>query len=191
MKKFSEYIFESSLESKMKQRIKDHIERVKFFYNKMVELGIIPEKDITDISLHDKDKLLPKNLKRQALRFKTERTEEDTQQINAVIREHVKSNPHHCEYWGVYGQDHLSTNIHCENMPDISLYEMIADWHSTAEEKGNTVMEYFNDVNGTRYIFSKRQQEIIKECCKKLETFFDKDRKREYSSVYIDPAQSR
>ena len=152
---------------------------------------MIPEDDLTDINNHDKDKLLPKNLKRQALRFKSSLTKDEENQINAVIREHVRNNPHHCEYWGVYGQDHLSTNIHCENMPDISLYEMIADWHATAEEKGNSVMEYFNKVNGKRYIFSKRQQDIIKNCAKQLSSFFDIGRKRQYSDTYIDPAQTK
>ena len=189
MKQLSSFIFESFLESQMKKRVKDHIERVKYFYNKLIELGLISEEDIIDINMHDKDKFEPKNLKRQALRFKEQRSTEEAKQINDVIREHIKSNPHHCEYWGRKDQDHLSKYINCEKMPDKYLYEMIADWHSTAEERGNTVMDYFYDVNGERFIFSKRQQEIIKKCTNALEKFVDSSKKREYSTVYIDPAK--
>ena len=54
-----------------KKRVIDHIKRVKFFYNKLVEAGIIPEKDIdfARIAKHDADKLEPYNLKIKLTNF--------------------------------------------------------------------------------------------------------------------------
>ena len=100
-----------------KKRVIDHIKRVKFFYNKLVEAGVIPEKDIDfdRIAKHDADKLEPYNLKRQACRFTKTGTvsPEQKEAANDVIREHIKKNPHHSEFWGAPSDDQFSTNIDC------------------------------------------------------------------------------
>ena len=100
-----------------KKRVIDHIKRVKFFYRKLVEAGVIPEKDIDfdRIAKHDADKLEPYNLKRQACRFTKTGTvsPEQKEAANDVIREHVKKNPHHGEFWGAPSDDQFSTNVDC------------------------------------------------------------------------------
>ena len=193
MKNFSEFIIESSLVNKMKQRIEDHIERVQYFYDTLIDLDLIPKADqnAKEVAKHDQDKLKKENLERQALRFKANTTPEEIDKINAVIREHVKSNPHHCEYYGTASQDHRSTHINCMGMPAKHLYEMLADWAATSEEKGNTILEYYYDVEGTRYLFADWQKEIIEEIATVLEQYKDNNLKRKYSKVYLDPGYSK
>ena len=64
--------------------------------------GKIPEQEINidGIINHDKDKFEEKNMLRQVLRYKENLTVEEMHQIHDVVMEHIKSNPHHCEYWG-------------------------------------------------------------------------------------------
>ena len=98
-----------------RKRIQDHINRVKYFYTILVESVQIPleDIDIKRVMKHDADKLKYNNLKRQALRYCGDRqlTQEEKQQIHDVVMEHIKSNPHHCEYWGV--GDYKSMCINC------------------------------------------------------------------------------
>lgn len=122
---------------KVTQRTKDHITRVKHFYKLLANAGIIGPEYVRSISTHDSDKLEPENLRRQALRYCTdpdEMTDEIEEQIQDVVREHVKSNKHHCEYWG--SGDHRTKGMDCTKMPLTYVYEMMADWAATAEERG-------------------------------------------------------
>ena len=182
--------------NKVVQRIEDHIERVQYFYKLMVDNGIIPKKYIRqkEIDRHDEDKLYPKNLERQSLRYaipQNEMTPEDIEAIDNVITEHVKSNPHHCEYWG--SGDHHTLNMDCTAMPLEEVYQMIADWTSTAEEKsGNNAWKWYYDsvvnVGGKRWIFSDEQIEVIEKCLEFLEDKTDHSLKRNYGLHSFDPA---
>ena len=147
-----------------KKRVMDHIARVKFFHKKLVEAGVIPEKDIDfdRISKHDADKLEPYNLKRQACRFtKTGTvTPEQKEAANDVIREHIKKNPHHSEFWGAPSDDQFSTNIDCTKTPDTYMYELAADWMATAEERGTKCIDWYNKHVGTRWIYKNSIQNV-------------------------------
>jgi len=177
----------SQVEANMRRRINDHISRVIFFYKQLLDGGMIPQEDqrLDEVLKHDKDKLKPANLKVQALRFLAERTPEENQAIENVVRRHIKTNPHHFEYWGTKDQDHHSSNIHCEKVPDKYLYEMIVDWQATAEERGNSLLSFYESNQGSRFIFSKHQDEIIRRCAKYLEKFVGPS--RTYSDVYLEP----
>ena len=109
---------------KYRQRVQDHIKRVQYFYGLLVNNGKIPVQEINleGIINHDKDKLEEKNMLRQALRYKSDLTTEEMHQIHDVVMEHIKSNPHHCEYWGE--GTYASKGIDCTKMTDIYLYEM-------------------------------------------------------------------
>ena len=174
-------------EAAMKRRVTDHINRVIFFYQQLLDNGYIPEKDqrLDEVLQHDKDKLKPANLKAQALRFLANPTPEEKERIEQVVRTHIKTNPHHFEFWGTPAQEHHSSNIHCENVPDEYLYEMIADWQATAEERGNPLLEFYEANQGSRFIFSKRQDEIIHRCARFLEKF--RGPARTYAEVYVEP----
>lgn len=201
MKKYAEYIAEKSLELNVqdmtRQRCIDHIDRVKYFYNKLVEGGLIPEEDINseEVNRHDEDKLEPKNIRRQSLRMTTTGTPkpEDEQDIYNVIRDHVKSNPHHCEYWGKPNEDHMSFNVHCEKMPDKYIYEMMADWASTAEERGTIIKDWYDKcvLKDRRWFFSEHQKELMLKCMDYLQDFVEPEKKREYGFKYVDPATLR
>ena len=192
---FKEYLMESSdAIADIKTRIEDHIKRVKYFYKKLISEGMIPKSDInlSEVNRHDADKLKPKNLERQAKRFTVNGTMNpgDEEDIYQVIREHVKSNPHHCEYWGSSSQDHMSNGIHCEKMPDKYLYEMMADWAATAEEKGTKIKDWYDlcVTQRKRWIFSEHQKEIMLKCMDCLQKFIEPGMKRDYGRKYVDPA---
>lgn len=52
--------------------------------------------------------------------------------------------------------------ISAENMDDISVAEMVADWQAMSEELGtNTSREWYNDVKNVRWSFSKEQEDLI------------------------------
>lgn len=173
-----------------RKRVEDHIKRVKYFYMAMVSEGFIPQKDlnIVEVMKHDKDKLLKANLERQALRFSDNGkvSEKDLKKIDDVVREHIKSNRHHCEYWG--DGDHNTKGMDCTAMPDKYIYEMMADWFATAEEKGTPVMDWYNKSVGTRWVFTDKQKELMLKCIGFLNAYYDSSKKRDYGLKYIDPA---
>ena len=111
---------------KVTQRTKDHIARVKYFY-RLLSKDYIPFNyyNGSEVIFHDEDKLEPENLRRQALRYcytPDELTPEIEKEIQDVVREHVKSNKHHCEYWS--DGDHTTKNMDCSDMPMNYIYEM-------------------------------------------------------------------
>lgn len=165
-----------------RKRIQDHINRVKYFYNILVESGQIPleDIDIKRVMKHDADKLKYNNLKRQALRYCGDRqlTQEEKQQINDVVMEHIKSNPHHCEYWGA--GDYKSLGINCKEMYDTFLYEMCADWAATSEENGNSLMGWCDKVVNNKFMFTEHQVDLIYSVCTYLKDYIDPSLKRDY-----------
>lgn len=158
--------------AKCRERIQDHITRVKYFYNILVESGQIPleDIDIKRVMKHDSDKLKYNNLVRQALRFtpEDELTETDREKIVAVVMEHVSTHPHHCEYWGEGPE-----------MPNTYIYEMCADWAATAEERGTSLMDWCKkSVND--FMFTYEQTELIFSLCEYLTEYINPEYKRDY-----------
>lgn len=177
---------DKNIVAKYKQRVQDHIKRVKYFYTLLVESGQIPYKDIdlNRIRKHDQDKLKYKNLIRQALRYSpTELTQDEKKQINDVVIEHIKSNPHHCEYWGK--GDYASKNIDCTQMKDTYLYELCADWAATSEEQGNSLKEWCDKVLNKKFMFTDEQIELIKSVCEFLSDYIEPNLKRDYGMKSI------
>lgn len=178
---------DKNIVAKYEQRIKDHIKRVKYFYSLLVESGQIPIKDIDTarVMKHDQDKLKYKNLVRQALRYSpTELTQDEKKQINDVVMEHIKSNPHHCEYWSE--GDYASKHIDCTKMSDTYLYEMCADWAATSEELGNPLNKWCDDVLNKKFMFTDRQIDLIRSVCDYLNDYVDPNLKRNYGMKSIN-----
>lgn len=180
---------------KVTQRTIDHIKRVKYFYNKLLKMGLIPKEyqNQSEVASHDQDKLIPKNLKRQSYRYYIpvdELTPAIEQEIQDVVKEHVKSNKHHCEYWG--SGDHRTTGMDCSEMPLKYVYEMLADWAATAEERGGTVESWYKasviNAGGKRWSFSREANEEMENCIPYLDMILDKSLKRDYGLTFIDPA---
>ena len=176
-------ILENDKLAKMKQKVENHIQRVIFFYKKMLQLGLIPKEDqnLDEVLKHDQDKLLPSNLKKQAKRLQSDFSDGDYDDIVDVVSDHIKNNPHHQEYWDP-NADFGSSQVDCSKMPDKYLYEMIADWHSTAEEKGNSVIEYLESMSW-KFKFTKEQKKTIKKCAKVLAPYIDKSFEMQYSDA--------
>lgn len=101
----------------------------------------------------------------------TERTDAEKAVLGAATLLHVLQNPHHPEFWTEtsldgFTRENFTPNgpVEATKMPEIALIEMVADWCAVAEEKGtNTPLEWFERVNGKRWIFTNKQQEVIKD----------------------------
>lgn len=165
---------------KYRRRIKAHIERVKYFYVKIVYADMIPtvrDIDMDRVMNHDKDKLKLKNLVRQAFRYiPGPLSDKEKLAIHNVVMEHIKSNKHHCEYWS--DGDYASEGNDCTKMEPTYLYEMCADWAATSEENGSGLMEWYWKVVNKKFIFSDRQVEIIRPVCEYLSKLVDPNLKR-------------
>ena len=55
-------------------------------------------------------------------------------------------------------------------MPDEYIYEMMADWASTAEEHGTLIIDWYKKcIEGGRDYYNKHQKEIMLKCIKYLQ----------------------
>ena len=107
---------------------------------------------------------------------KEERTPEENDLLDRVTLIHIKNSPHHPEYWSDtdisgWTRSNFTPNgpIDCTQMPMENILEMVCDWCATGEEKGNSGIDWFNKVNGVRWIFSEEQQELIRKILVDLE----------------------
>lgn len=77
--------------------------------------------------------------------------------LEAAIQTHVKTNPHHPEYWGDQGGIH--------EMPRIYLAEAVCDWHARSSEFGTALREWIDTEAMQRFDFTKKDKvyEGIKE----------------------------
>lgn len=64
--------------------------------------------------------------------------------LEIAIREHVKKNPHHPEYW--------EGGIH--EMPRIFIAEAVCDWHARSTEFGSDLCGWIKEAAVKRYNFS-------------------------------------
>src|SRR5262245_23535192 len=61
-------------------------------------------------------------------------------ELELAIRQHTRTNPHHAEYWGGV-----------ENMPEISVAEMVCDWYARSQEFGTDLRVWIREVAVIRY----------------------------------------
>ena len=101
---------------------------------------------------------------------------------NDMSFKHCKQNKHHPEYWDcsleknpdLIGTDRdkvegiCTTPVDATKMDKESMTEMVCDWCSVSEERGNSPKEWFNKNNNKRWVFDKYQQKFIKEVIKKI-----------------------
>ena len=107
---------------------------------------------------------------------KEERTKEEQEALDLVTLIHIKNASHHPEYWTSTNLEGFTREnytphgpIDATEMDNEALIQCISDWCATSEEKGtNTPMEWFNSVNGRRWIFSPEQQKLIRDLIKKM-----------------------
>lgn len=53
------------------------------------------------------------------------------EQLELAVRQHVRTNSHHPEYWGGF-----------DNMPEIAVAEMVCDWYARSQEFGTGLREW-------------------------------------------------
>ena len=104
------------------------------------------------------------------------RTEQENEVLDTVTLIHIKNSPHHPEYWtdtDLTGWTRSnftpSGPIDCSQMPEECIVEMVCDWHATGEEKGNTCLDWYNKVNGVRWVFTPEQQQLISQLIEELQ----------------------
>jgi hypothetical protein len=56
------------------------------------------------------------------------------EELELAIRQHVRTNAHHPEYWGGV-----------ENMPEIAVAEMVCDWYARGQEFGTGLRDWITD----------------------------------------------
>ncbi len=71
------------------------------------------------------------------------------EQLDLAIKQHVRTNSHHPEYWGGF-----------ENMPELAVAEMVCDWYARSQEFGTGLRDWIKtkavekfhiDTNGEQY----------------------------------------
>lgn len=104
-----------------------------------------------------------------------ELTKEQEDAIDWVTLAHITNSPHHPEYWtntNLSGFTRVNYTPHgaidATEMPQEYLEEMVCDWCSMSKEFNNTPMEWFDSVNGKRWIFTEEQQQFICETIDKV-----------------------
>ncbi len=60
--------------------------------------------------------------------------------LELAIHQHVSTNSHHPEYHGGI-----------ENMPELAVYEMVADWYSRSQEFGTSLRDWINNTAIDKY----------------------------------------
>lgn len=82
-------------------------------------------------------------------------------QLELAVRQHVRTNSHHPEYWGGI-----------ENMPEIAVAEMVCDWYARSQEFGTGLREWITgqavekfqiDLEGERYGWVKKYVALLLE----------------------------
>jgi hypothetical protein len=103
-------------------------------------------------------------------------TEDQKHALDIATLMHIKSAPHHPEYWTSTDLTGFTRTNCCPNgpidatdMPEEFLEQMVCDWAAMSKEYGkNTPMEWFESVNGKRWIFTSQQQEFIRQTIDKV-----------------------
>jgi len=153
------------LAQKFIERTLKHIELVNYFGKKLGREYPDHDKSKLDLLLDGYKYLLKEN-----------RTQEEEDALNLATFIHIKNASHHPEYWTNTDLNGFTRNnytphgvIIATDMPNEALEEMVCDWKSTGLEKGNSVEDWFKQVNGTRWFFSGFQVRFIHDIIQRLD----------------------
>ena len=137
-----------------------------------------------DFSSHDEDKLYEPEEDTAIITYKflnpEHFTPQDIKKINRLDFEHLKSYPHHPEFW----DDEITEktydfqnppSVHAEKMPKEFLIEMCCDWAACALAKNSSLSSWYNKTVDKRFFFTKGQKTIIKDTLQKIYDFTTKN----------------
>ena len=157
----------TNLEQQFIDRTKNHIELVNYFASKLGKQ--YPNHDSSKLTLllsGYKYFMIPRE----------QLTAEQAEALDLVTLSHIKNAPHHPEYWTNTDLTGFTRSNCCPNGPidatdmiEECLEQMVCDWAAMSKEYGkNTPMEWFESVNGKRWIFTSQQQEFIRQTIDKV-----------------------
>ena len=90
--------------------------------------------------------------------------------MNIATERHVLFNKHHPEYWcgeteNLINSDDRDTPrteiIFAQDMPNVYIAEMVADWFAVSKERGNHPKDWADKNVGVRWDFTKEQSDLI------------------------------
>ena len=96
---------------------------------------------ITNVQSHDQSKF--RGIEWEYLHDDVKETDND--RFLLAWEQHVKTNPHHPEYWAGI-----------ENMPDVYIAEFVCDTFSRSSEFGTDYSDWLDNVATKKYNFTKR-----------------------------------
>lgn len=154
------------------ERTKKHVERVQNAAKRIVEKHPEYKKLLEQVKDHDKSKFEdPERTPYIELtwRLKESTKEKPTKEENEATLHHVKNNRHHPEYFNkdkatisTEDRDKSDSCMSAYDMDDISLCEMIADWHAVSEELGTKgARAWYDKQNNVRWKWNDEQNELI------------------------------
>jgi Family of unknown function (DUF5662) len=79
------------------------------------------------------------------------------EQLELAVKQHTRTNSHHPEYWGGF-----------ENMPELSIAEMVCDWYARGMEFGTSLRDWINNVAVEKYQIAREGERF-----RTLNTFVD------------------
>jgi hypothetical protein len=71
----------------------------------------------------------------------------DQTALQAAITQHNRTNMHHPEYWGTIN-----------DMPDVHIAEMVADWKARSSEFGTSLQEWIDVGAAERFAYTKNSK---------------------------------
>ncbi len=162
------------------KRTNEHIERVQNAAKKIVDKHSEYSDLLEQVKNHDASKFEePEMTPYIELTWlkKQDQGEDGGKDIEEATLHHIKNNKHHPEYHNKEKANIDNTNrdksiecIDADEMDDISVAEMVADWQAMSEElKTNTSREWYNDVKDVRWSFSEEQDKLIDKLLKVFE----------------------
>lgn len=104
-------------------------------------------------------------------------TKEQQAAMHAATLHHIRHNDHHPEAWATEeaqldanDRDKSKSAIDVSCMPKLAIQHAVCDWWAMSEEKGtNTVRQWYDSVRGTRWVFSRSQEQWIEALIKVFE----------------------
>ena len=159
-KEFGEQLLTDPLTIEYLERTNLHINLVNYFANKIGKS--YPKHDRSKITM-----LLPAY--RTFKKSEEERTKEEIDALDWATIIHITGASHHPEYWtdtnlSGFTRKNFTPNgpIDATQMSEEAMEEMSADWCAMSFELGkNTPYEWFDKVNGSRWVFTQEQQDFI------------------------------
>lgn len=104
---------------------------------------------------------------------------ETEDKMNEATEHHILNNRHHPEFHCDKTEELINEDdrdkppeemIDATKMKDIDIAEMVADWVSVGEERGNSAKSWADDNIGTRWEFTDEQEDLIYELIKVCES---------------------